>query len=154
MSTARMEPRSRSTRIRRQARYRIVLTVADDVDQWASFDTTITIQTGSMHVGDLDGTSTPGPKLSSIVKVTVVVHDADHRPVTNAWVVGLWSSGETGGCTTDGTGQCTVSAVLSGARAGTTFTIRSLEHAVYVYRGPNHDPEGNSDGTTITIKKK
>ena len=134
--------------------YRIVLTVADDAGQPATFDATTTIQPGSMHVGDLDGTSTPGLKSSSIVKVTVVVHDAGHRPVTNARAIGLWSSGEAGGCSTDGTGQCTVSTVFSGTRAGATFTIRTLEHAVYVYGGPNHDPEGNSDGTTITIKKK
>ena len=112
------------------------------------------IQPGSMHVGDLDGTSTPGSKPSSIVNVTVVVHDGDHLAVTSARVNGLWSSGEAGGCTTDGTGRCSVSTAVRGSQAGTTFTIRTVEHVVYVYRGPNHDPDGDSNGTAITFKKR
>ena len=130
------------------------LTVADDAGQQATFVATITIQPASMHVGDLDGTSTPGSKSSSTVKVTVMVHDGNHRPVTHARVIGLWSSGEAGGCTTDGTGQCTVSTAVRGNQAGTTFTIRTVEHVAYVYQGLNHDPDGDSDGTTITFKKR
>jgi hypothetical protein len=107
-----------------------------------------------MHVGDLDGVSTAGSRASTIFNVTVAVHDADHRPVTNAKVTGLWSSGETGGCTTNGTGQCTVSSAVRATQAGITFTIRTVEHVVYVYRGLNHDPDGDSDGTRLTIKKK
>lgn len=134
--------------------YPVVLTVADDVGQEATFGATITIEPGSMHVGDLDGTSTPGSRPSSMLNVTVVVHDADHRPVSDASVIGLWSSGEAGGCTTDGTGRCTMSTAARGTQAGTTFTIRTVEHVVKVYRGLNHDPDGDSDGTTITFKKK
>ena len=59
--------------------YRVVLTVADDSGQPATVQSTITVQPGSMHIGDLDGTSTPGARGSSIVNVTVVVHDGDHR---------------------------------------------------------------------------
>ena len=134
--------------------YRIVLTVADDVAQEATSATTITIPPGPMHVGDLDGASTAGSRGSSILNVTVVIHDADHRPVTNARVIGLWSSGEAGGCTTNGTGQCTASAVVKANQSGTTFTIQTVEHAAYVYRGPNHDPDGDSNGTIITFKRK
>jgi hypothetical protein len=39
-------------------------------------------------------------------------------------------------------------------QAGTTFTIRTVEHVVNVYRGIKLDPDGDSDGTTITFKKK
>jgi PKD repeat protein len=136
--------------------YRVVLTVADDVGQQATFDATIAIpiQPGSMHVGDLDATTTPGPKPSSILKVTVLAHDADHRPVSSARVTGVWSTGEAGGCTTDGTGLCTVSTSLRGSQVGTTFTIQTLAHGAYVYQGPNHDPDGDSNGTTVTFKKK
>jgi len=134
--------------------YRIVLTVADDVGQQATFDATITIQASSMHVGDLDGTSTPGSKSSSIVNVTVVVHDGDHRAVTSARVIGGWSSGETGGCTTDGTGRCSVSTAVRASQAGITFTIRTVEHVAYVYQGLNHDPDGDSNGTTLTFKRR
>jgi PKD repeat protein len=134
--------------------YRIVLTVADDVGLQAAIDATITIQPRSMHVGDLDGVSTAGSRASTIFNVTVAVHDGDHRPVTNARVTGLWSSGEAGWCTTNGTGQCTVSTALRATQAGTTFTIRTVKHMAYVYQGLNHDPDRDSDGTTITITKK
>jgi hypothetical protein len=134
--------------------YRIVLTVSDDVGQQATFGAGITIPPGSMHVGDLDGTSTAGSRGSSIFNVSVVVHDGDHRPVSNARVIGLWSSREAGGCTTNGTGQCSVSTALKTTQTGTTFSIRTVEHLVYIYNGLNHDAESDSDGTTITIKKK
>ncbi len=50
--------------------YRVVLTVADDGGQTATVESTITVQPGSMHVGDLDGTSTQGAKASSLASVT------------------------------------------------------------------------------------
>jgi hypothetical protein len=130
----------------------VILTVVDDAGQTAIVESTVVVQPGSMHVGDLDGTSTQGGKGSSIATVTVVVHDRDHRRVTAAYVVGRWSSGESGGCTTDGAGQCTLSTAIKGT--GGTFTIRTVEHVAYAYQGPNHDPDGDSDGTTITLKKR
>ena len=42
--------------------------------------------------------------------------------------------------------------VLKGT--GATFTIQTIEHVAYVYRGPNHDPDGDSNGTAITVKKR
>ena len=133
--------------------YRIVLTVADDVGQQATFEATISAQPGSMHVGDLDGAST-NSKASSILNVTVMVHDGSHRAVTSATVSGRWSSGEAGGCTTDATGRCSVSTAVRGSQAGTTFTIQTMSHTAFVYRGLNHDPDGDSDGTAITFKKR
>jgi PKD repeat protein len=130
----------------------VVLTVFDDAGQTAIVESTIAVQPGAMHVGDLDGTSTQGAKGSSIANVTVVVHDGNHQRVASAYVVGRWSSGDASGCTTEGTGQCTLSTSLKGT-AG-TFTIQTVEHVAYVYRGPNHDPDGDSDGTTITVKKR
>jgi PKD repeat protein len=132
--------------------YRVVLTVADDGDQTATVESTIAVQRGAMHVGDLDGTSTQGAKGSSIANVTVVVHDGNHQRITSAYAWGRWSSGEAGACTTDATGQCTLSTAVKGTAA--TFTIQTLEHPAYVYRGPNHDPDGDSDGTRITIRKR
>ena len=134
--------------------YRAVLTVADDVGQTATVDSLIAVQAGSMHVGDLDGTSTPASKPSSILSVSVLVHGADHQPVSSVTVTGLWSTGELSGCSTDGTGRCSMPAVLRGNQAGITFTVLTVQHVVYVYRGINHDPDGDSNGTTITFKKK
>jgi hypothetical protein len=130
----------------------VLLTVADDAGQMATVERTIGVQPGAMHVGDLDGTSTQGAKGSSIARVTVVVHDRNHQRVASAYVSGRWSSGEGSGCTTDGTGQCTMSTALKGT--GGTLTIRTVEHVAFVYQGPNHDPDADSDGTTITLKKR
>ena len=133
--------------------YQVVLTVADDSGQLATASQTITVQPGSMHVGDLDGTGAQDPGRSSIVRVTVVVHDGQHRPLANATVAGSWSSGVASQCTTDGIGQCTVATVVQ-THATATFTIQSVVHSQYVYRGPSHDPDGDSDGTRITFKRK
>jgi len=132
--------------------YRVVLKVADDASQRSAVESTITVQPGSVHVGDLDGTSTPGAKGSTVASVTVVVHDGAHRPVASAYVWGRWSSGVASACTTDAAGQCTLSTLLKGT--GGSFTIQSVERVAYVYRGPNHDPDGDSNGTTITVKKR
>lgn len=134
--------------------YRIVLTVADDAGQQATSDDTISIQPAPIHIGDLDGSSTQGSRQPSTVTVTVVAHDGGHRPVPNARVVGLWSSGDAAGCTTEGTGRCTFSTAVRGTQAGASLTIQTVEHALYLYRGVNHDPDGDSDGTTFTFKKK
>ena len=132
--------------------YRVVLAVVDDGDQTATVESTIAVQRGAMHVGDLDGTSIQGAKGSSIASVTVVVHDGNHQRVLSAYVWGLWSSGDAGACTTDGTGQCTLSTAVKGTSG--TFTIQAIEQPAYVYSGPNHDPDGDSDGTKITIRKR
>ena len=132
--------------------YRVVLTVADDGGQQATVERAITVQPGSMHIGDLDGTSTQGAKGSSIASVTVVVHDGHHGRVVSAYLWGRWSSGDASGCTTDATGQCTLSTSLKGT-AGTS-PFRRSSTCVYAYRGPNHDPDGDSDGTKITVRKR
>ena len=132
--------------------YRVVLTVVDDAGLQATTQSTITVQPGSLHIGDLDGTSTQGARGWSIASVTVVVHDGGHRPVPSAYVVGRWSSGDLGACYTEAAGQCTMSTSLKGT--GASFTIQTIELAAHVYGGPNHDPESDSNGTSITIRKR
>jgi Tol biopolymer transport system component/PKD repeat protein len=133
--------------------YRIVLTVADDALQQATVEDTVSIQPAPIHVGDLDGTSTQTSRQSTVT-MSVLVHDAGHRPVPSATVIGLWSSRETGVCTTDGTGRCTFSAALRGNLAGASLTIQTVQHVLYLYGGVNHDPDGDSNGTTFSFKKK
>ncbi|HET7698349.1 MAG TPA: PKD domain-containing protein [Vicinamibacterales bacterium] len=134
--------------------YAVVLTVVDGVGQQATVADTITILPASMHVGDLDGLSTQATRPWSVLEVSLVVHDGDHRPVANARVVGMWSTGESRNCATDAAGRCAVAAAVRGSQAGVSFTIQRVEHALYVYRGNNHDPDGDSDGTTFTFKRK
>jgi PKD repeat protein len=132
--------------------YRVVLTVVDDSGQYVTAEKTITVKPGPLHIGDLDGTSTQGAKGTSIASVTVVVHDGDHRRMSAAYVVGRWSTGDLGACYTEATGQCTISTSVKGTSA--SFTIQTIELVAYVYAGPNHDPDGDSNGTTITLKKR
>jgi len=87
--------------------------------------------------------------------VTIVVHDADHNLVTDATVSGTWSGGYSGSseCTTDGNGQCSVSSGnIWRWNDSTTFTVDNVTHATLTYQpADNHDPDGDSDGTTITV---
>ena len=112
----------------------------------------------SMHIGNLDGSSTTiaGGRWRATVAVTA--HDVDDAPVSGATVTGTWSAGDTNGrtlsCTTDGTGRCTVqSGRLSLAtNANVTFTITDVTHAGLTYLpSANHDPDGDSTGTSIVV---
>jgi PKD repeat protein len=108
----------------------------------------------TMHVGDLDGSS-------AIVRnkwdatVTVTVHDSDEGSVANATVSGAWSGGivGTGACTTDGSGQCEVVRTgISKKLASVIFTVENVTHSSLDYDpATNHDPDGDSDGTAITV---
>jgi hypothetical protein len=106
-----------------------------------------------LHVGDLDG-SAAGRRNNWVAGVTITVHDGNHQPVANVTVNGTWTSGGPGVCTTNTVGQCTLSRQTSGAAV--TFTVGSLESSSYrVYlAGANHDPDGESNGTSIRIQWK
>ena len=109
-----------------------------------------------MHIGDLDGTGTlQGSRWTSTV--TITVHDANHNPVANATVTGVWSNGASGtaSCTTGSNGQCTVTkSDLSKGRSSVTFTVNNVTRAASTYTSAtNHDPDGSSNGTRIVIAK-
>jgi serine protease len=108
----------------------------------------------SVHVGDIDATvSTKAGSWSA--RVTVYVHNASHGAVRGATVTGAWSAGASGvaGCVTDRRGRCTVtSPKMSLGTAGVSFTVTAVSRAGYAYTASsNHDPDGSSNGTTITI---
>jgi len=109
-----------------------------------------------MHVGDLDGSSTSqGGTWTAIV--TITVHDAAENPVADATVNGTWSLGASGAdsCVTDANGQCTVQQSGIKKKDGSAvFTIDSVTHASLSYlSASNHDPDGDSNGTAITVLK-
>jgi len=108
-----------------------------------------------MHIGDLDGSSTGSGKWSATV--TITVHDANHNPIANATVSGNWSNGASGSasCTTNSNGQCSVTknGILKGKRS-VTFTVNNLTRSASTYNSSNnHDPDGSSNGTKITVAK-
>ena len=135
----------------------------DYADDDASNDqgsTTVTVTAPApppeIHVGDLDGTGiNNGSRWSGTVEITV--HDPNHGAVTGARVVGSWSRSTTATteCTTGGSGTCTVS--FSGLRKrvqSITFTVTSVTLAGQTYvASQNHDPDGSSNGTAVSVNK-
>jgi len=110
----------------------------------------------SLHVGDLDGTSAAikGNWQASIV---VTAHDGDHSALSGVTVTGTWSGGYsgTGSCNTDSAGLCQISSGnISKKQGDATFTVTGASRANYIYQpADNHDPDGDSDGTAITVAK-
>ncbi|HEX9839541.1 MAG TPA: Ig-like domain-containing protein, partial [Anaerolineales bacterium] len=112
--------------------------------------------TNTMHIGDLDGTSTKqGNKWTA--NVTITVHDTNHNPVANATVTGNWSNGATGtaSCTTGSNGQCSVNkSGIRGGKSSVTFTVNNVTRSNYTYASAsNHDPDGSSNGIKIVVRK-
>jgi hypothetical protein len=109
---------------------------------------------GSLHVGDLDG-GTSGNLRSWRAGVRVLVHDAVHNPLANVTVSGYWGSGYAGSaqCVTASDGTCTViTGALRRKISSVSFTVSNLSRSSYTYTpSANHDPDGDSNGTTITI---
>lgn len=110
-----------------------------------------------MHVGDLDGsrTSAKGGKWNPSVAVTI--HAQGETPVAGATVTGAWSNGTTGSasCVTDASGTCSVTkSNVARNTISVTLTVTNVTHPSYDYAaGANHDPDTDSDGTTIVVPK-
>jgi hypothetical protein len=102
-----------------------------------------------IHVGDLDA-STPGQK----VAVKIYVHDAAHKPIAGVTITAQWSGAysDTASCVTDATGSCDVRTQNVFGSGSVTFTVASLSRPGNVYASSaNHDPDGESNGTSIRI---
>jgi hypothetical protein len=109
-----------------------------------------------LHSGDLDGSSANSGK-NWRATVVVSIHDGNHNPVQGATVFVQWSGGTSGtaNATSDANGQCTfTSSAISKSSPSATLSITSLTHATLIYSAAaNHDPDGDSSGTSITITK-
>ena len=120
---------------------------------------TVTVSEGAdtMHVGDLEGSKDlKGTSGRWEVFVTVTIHDENCNPVANATVSGKWSSATSG--TVSGTtgSDDTVTFSTGNMSGGTevTFTVTGVTHDILTYDATaNHDPDGDSDGTIITVSK-
>ena len=111
-----------------------------------------------MHVGDLDGEGVKLQKGNWEALVTITVHDASESPLDGAEVTGTFTqNGFTVGplfCTTSG-GTCTIDSGQLPSKAGkATFTVDSVELTGETHKpGENHDPDSDSNGTTIEVSK-
>lgn len=108
----------------------------------------------TVHIGDLDASATTqGPKKWKVV-VTITVHDATEALVSGATVTGNWSTGGASSCTTGSNGQCTVNQNnIPTSVPSVSFTVTDVTGSSNYDSGSNHDPDGDSDGTTIIVAR-
>jgi hypothetical protein len=112
---------------------------------------------GSLHSADLDGSNAASGSRNWKATVTITVHNANNVPVSGVLATGKWSNGYTGtsSCTTGSTGSCSVSTGnIKNIKTSVTFTTSNLSKSGYTYNAAaNHDPDGDSNGTQITVTK-
>jgi hypothetical protein len=102
----------------------------------------------SVHVGDLD-VATGAGKRRWWSRVTVELHDADENPVSGASVTFDTGAGNVS-CQTGDTGRCTTKRLnQNNSVPSLTYTVVSVSDPNY-NAGENHDPDGDSNGTSIT----
>lgn len=113
---------------------------------------------GEIHVGDMAGFGQSIDRRTWTATARVSIHDYMHTSLSGVTVSGLWGGGVTGNasCTTDSSGVCQVSILVSGKKIkSVAFTVSNLDPSggeSYV-SAQNHDDDGNSDGTSINIAK-
>ncbi len=107
-----------------------------------------------VHVADLDGTVVNTGKNWS-ASVSITVHTETHGAAAGISVQGSWSGAYSGAasCVTQAGGTCSVATPDLSKRSGpATFTVTGLTGDTY-QSGANHDPDGDSDGSRITVSR-
>jgi hypothetical protein len=134
-------------------------TATDTIGQTASDTNNVTVDnvpdpTPTLHIGDLDGSKSVKPRQWNVT-VTITVHNASHQPVSGVSVTGSWSNGGTSSCTTNSSGVCSVSKTkIPSSTTAITFTVTNASASGYSYTSSaNHDVDGGSNGTSITINR-
>ena len=133
-------------------------TIAANPDQIASDPNIITVTVDNrppLHIGDLKNISTSGGGSKWTARVQAMVHDAGHIVVAGATVTGAWQ-GITGvaSCTTDATGTCSVAAFIPKGTKSIVFSVTGIQKSGSAYQAfANHDPDGDSNGTTIIVAR-
>jgi FtsP/CotA-like multicopper oxidase with cupredoxin domain len=124
----------------------------------------VTVGANSIHIGDLDGSSTQGGGPNWNAMVTATVHAIDESPVAGATVTLQAtrirkSNGSaalsTLTCVTNASGTCSVSQSVNSNQFenDVSFTVTNVANAAPYEPGDNHDPDGDSDGTDIVVQR-
>jgi serine protease AprX len=109
----------------------------------------------SMHVGDLDDTSIILSSTRWRARAIIRVHDGGHARLPGVVVRGRFGpSGPEITCTTGAGGGCTLRRDLKRSRASIVFVVLRLTRSGYSYvAASNHDPDGDSNGTRLTVTR-
>ncbi|MGZ4211072.1 MAG: S8 family serine peptidase [Actinomycetota bacterium] len=120
---------------------------------------TVTITVGppppppsSLHIGDLDA-SKSSTKNGWKVTVTITVHNQSEATVSGVAVSFRWADGSTGSCTAKRNGTCSASKSLRSGVTSTSLTVTNVTGSSPYDATLNHDPDGDSNGTTIAVTK-
>ncbi len=106
-----------------------------------------------MHVGDLDSDNPRNGRFWDAI-VTITILDSNGGVVSGATVDGSWDIAGTDSCVTDGTGTCTVTLNdLTRRESPVEFTVTNVTGTLTYNPADNTDPDGDSDGTTISITR-
>ncbi|MGD8567423.1 MAG: ExeM/NucH family extracellular endonuclease [Gammaproteobacteria bacterium] len=111
----------------------------------------------TVSVSDLDGTATwiSSNRWQATVVVTVVNELGE--TVQDATVTATWTGKrrpKTEVCTTGTNGQCQFTERTSSVRSWLTLTVNDISHATLSYNSAgNADPDGDSDGTVVTVTR-
>jgi Tol biopolymer transport system component len=137
--------------------YWVSLRVTDNFNQTGTLSGPVTVVAPpppAIHVGDLDGASTTTQK-SWNANVTIEIHTENHGIAGGVMVSGVWDDGSPGTCLTDGNGRCSVSrGGMPRKMSSASFTVTGAAHSSFVFSpGANHDPDRDSNGTTIVIRR-
>ena len=113
----------------------------------------------TIHVGDLDGASTKLGKGTWSAQVTVLIYDGGENPLVGAVVTGTFTQNGSiaipASCITLAGGTCVLdSGQLPKKSGNAAFTVDDVSLEGHDYQSSNnHDPDGDSDGTTIALSK-
>ena len=138
--------------------YGVTLSVADDDGAAAETSATVTVK-ALLHIGDIDAVRKTWNRYGSpfwSASMTIVAHGGNERLVPNAVVQYAFSGAvvKTGSCVTNTNGACTVdTGTLSWKRDTVTLTIVSVSAPDSTYGAQNHDADGDSNGTAISVRK-
>lgn len=134
-------------------------TISDGKGGTDSANITVTVgavATTTMHVGDLASSAVSNGSTWT-ANVTILIVDADGKPVPTATVSATWSNGASGTatCATGTSGTCTVSkASIRKNTSSVTLTVTDVSHGTLTYEASeNTDAGGDSNGTSIVVFK-
>lgn len=107
-----------------------------------------------MHIADLDDESFDPSGSTWTARARILVLDTNNNAVAEARVVGTFAGTDEAACTTDFSGRCSVTADFGNGVHNVAFTVETIGHETFVYDGSlNSDPDGDSDGTVITLQR-